>query len=115
LQLDAPLIAALHREGFEVGVETNGTIAAPEGLDWICVSPKARAELIQRNGDELKLIYPQEGLAPEGLGNLQFGAFLLQPMDGPGREKNPRGAAAYGRAHRKWGLSVQTQKGIALP
>jgi organic radical activating enzyme len=120
LQLDAPLIAALHARGFEVGVETNGTVAAPAGLDWICVSPKARAPLIQRKGDELKLVYPQEGLAPcviedWALEELDFGAYLLQPMDGPAREENTNAAAAYCLAHPKWRLSLQTHKWIGLP
>ena len=115
LQLDPPLIDAFHRRGFEVGVETNGTIEAPAGLDWICVSPKAGAELVQRRGDELKLVYPQAGLVPEMLENLAFSAFLLQPMDGPEREANTRAAAAYCLARPKWRLSVQTHKWIGLP
>jgi 7-carboxy-7-deazaguanine synthase (Cx14CxxC type) len=115
LQLDAPLIEALHARGFEVGVETNGTIAAPAGLDWVCVSPKAGAELVQRTGDELKLVYPQDGLAPETLEGLAFRAFLLQPMDGPSRDQNTRAAAAYCLARPKWRLSVQTHKWIGLP
>ncbi len=115
LQLDAPLIAALHGRRFDVGVETNGTLAAPAGLDWICVSPKAGAALVQREGDELKLVYPQPGLAPEALEHLAFGAFLLQPMDGPDREANTRAAAAYCLSHPKWRLSVQTHKWIGLP
>jgi organic radical activating enzyme len=115
LQLDPPLIAALHARGFEVGVETNGTIAAPPGLDWICVSPKAGAELVQRTGDELKLVYPQPGLDPASLEALDFPVFLLQPMDGPARVENTRAAAAYCLAHPKWRLSVQTHKWIGLP
>jgi 7-carboxy-7-deazaguanine synthase (Cx14CxxC type) len=115
LQLDAPLIAALHARGFEVGVETNGTIAAPDGLDWVCVSPKAGAALVQRAGDELKLVYPQAGLEPESLEGLDFPAFLLQPMDGPDVAANTAAAAAYCLARPKWRLSVQTHKLIGLP
>jgi 7-carboxy-7-deazaguanine synthase (Cx14CxxC type) len=115
LQLDAPLIAALHANGFEVGVETNGTLAAPAGLDWICVSPKAGADLVQRTGNELKLVYPQEGLLPETLEGLGFGGFLLQPMDGADWVENTKAAAGYCLLHPKWRLSVQTHKWIGLP
>ncbi|MCG8442681.1 MAG: 7-carboxy-7-deazaguanine synthase [Caulobacterales bacterium] len=116
LQLDAPLIAALHARGFEVAVETNGTIAPPEGLDWLCVSPKAGAELIVTGGDELKLVYPQPGLAPEALEDLDFAAFLIQPMDDGSR--TPANVAAAARLcleRPTWRLSLQTHKAIGLP
>jgi 7-carboxy-7-deazaguanine synthase len=115
LQLDAPLIAALKAEGFTVAIETNGTIAAPEGLDWICVSPKAGAPLVQTSGDELKLVYPQEGAAPARFEGLDFRHFFLQPMDGPAREANTQAALRYCLAHPKWRLSLQTHKLIGIP
>jgi 7-carboxy-7-deazaguanine synthase (Cx14CxxC type) len=115
LQLDAPLIAALHARGFEIAVETNGSIAAPEGLDWICVSPKAGASLVQRSGDELKLVFPQPGLLPEAVEGLDFRHFLLQPMDGPDRLANTAAAVAYCQRHPRWRLSVQTHKMIGIP
>jgi 7-carboxy-7-deazaguanine synthase len=115
LQLDAPLIEALHRRGFFVAVETNGTIDPPAGIDWLCVSPKAGSSLVARRGDELKLVYPQPGLDPEFLAGLAFGSFRLQPMDGPAREANTRLAVEYCRAHPRWRLSVQTHKWIGIP
>ncbi|MCD5360983.1 7-carboxy-7-deazaguanine synthase [Chromobacterium aquaticum] len=110
LQLDAELIAELHRRGFEVAVETNGTVAAPPGLDWICVSPKAGAELLLQSGDELKLVYPQATQLPETVEHLDFDTFYLQPMDGPELAANTRAAIAYCMAHPRWRLSVQTHK-----
>jgi 7-carboxy-7-deazaguanine synthase len=110
LQVDAPLVAALHGQGFEVAVETNGTIEAPPGIDWICMSPKAGAPIVQTRGQELKLVYPQEGLAPESLEALQFEHFLLQPMDGPQQAANVRAALAYCQAHPRWRLSLQLHK-----
>lgn len=115
LQLDAALIAALHAKGFEIAVETNGTIAAPDGIDWICVSPKAGAELKQTRGDELKLVYPQQKAQPERFEDLDFRHFYLQPMDGAEVEKNTRAATAYCLAHPKWRLSLQTHKLIGIP
>ena len=115
LQLDAALIEALHARGFEVAVETNGTIEAPEGLDWICVSPKADAPLKLARGDELKLVFPQEKAPPERFEMFDFTHFLLQPMDGPQRDENARDAAAYCQTHPKWRLSLQTHKYIGLP
>ncbi len=115
LQLDEPLITALHRRGFEVAVETNGTLAAPNGLDWVCVSPKANAQLVQSSGDELKLVYPQPGAPPEAFADLDFGAFLLQPMDGPDLLENTKSAIAYCLAHPQWRLSVQTHKVLGMP
>lgn len=114
LQLDTPLIKAFHEQGFEVAVETNGTLPAPDGLDWVCVSPKAGTELVQRRGDELKLVYPQAGTAPEDFTGLAFTHFFLQPMDGPAREANTRAAIAYCLAHPGWRLSVQTHKMLGL-
>ena len=115
LQLDPPLIEALHARGFEIAVETNGTIAAPAGLDWICVSPKADAALAQTRGQELKLVHPQAGVDPARFEGLDFERFFLQPMDGPEREANTRAAVAYCLAHPRWRLSLQTHKWIGLP
>jgi 7-carboxy-7-deazaguanine synthase len=115
LQLDAPLIEALHARGFEIAVETNGTIAAPAGLDWICVSPKAGTKLKQQTGDELKLVYPQSGAEPEKFVDLAFRSFFLQPMDGPSRELNTRLALEYCLAHPQWRMSLQTHKLLGIP
>jgi 7-carboxy-7-deazaguanine synthase len=114
LQLDEALIAALHAQGFEIGIETNGTLAAPHGIEWICVSPKANAELELTTGQELKLIYPQAGAPPERYAGLIFDRFFLQPMDGPEREANTRAAADYCLAHPQWRLSLQTHKLIGI-
>lgn len=116
LQLDRAAIDALHAAGFEIAVETNGTIAAPEGIDWVCVSPKADATLVQRQGHELKLVYPQEGPAgdPSRYASMEFAHFLLQPMDGPERARNTERAIAYCLAHPQWRLSVQTHKDIGV-
>ena len=115
LQLDAPLVEALHAEGFSIAVETNGTIAAPAGLDWICVSPKAAEPLAQITGQELKLVYPQAGVDPARFEGLDFERFYLQPMDGPDRDANTQAAVAYCLAHPRWRLSVQTHKYLGLP
>jgi 7-carboxy-7-deazaguanine synthase (Cx14CxxC type) len=115
LQLDASAIAALHAAGFEVGVETNGTLPAPDGLDWICVSPKADAPVSQTRGDELKLVYPQPDSQPEGYASWDFRYFFLQPMDGPQREHNTQAAIAYCLAHPQWRLSLQTHKLTGIP
>ena len=115
LQLDAAAVEALHAVGFEVAVETNGTQPAPAGLDWICVSPKAGAPLRLTAGDELKLVYPQAGAAPEEFAGLAFRHRFLQPMDGPRRRENTAAAAAYCLAHPAWRLSLQTHKLIGLP
>ena len=115
LQLDAPLIRALHARGFEIAVETNGTIAAPEGLDWICVSPKADAPVAQRRGQELKLVYPQAGVDPARFEGWDFERFFLQPMDGPDRDSNTQAAVTYCLSHPCWRLSVQTHKYLGLP
>ena len=115
LQIDAPMIDALHARGFEIAVETNGTIAAPAGLDWICVSPKAAAPLAQTQGDELKLVFPQADAPPENFIGLAFTHFLLQPMDGPARAAATQAAVAYCRAHPRWRLSLQTHKILGIP
>lgn len=115
LQLDPPLIDALHTRGFEVAVETNGTIAAPDGLDWICVSPKADAPLALTKGHELKLVHPQAGVDPARFEALAFDYFLLQPMDNPQRAANARAAVAYCLAHPRWRLSTQTHKALGIP
>lgn len=114
LQLDEAAVHALHAEGFEIAVETNGTQAAPAGLDWICVSPKAEAKLALVTGDELKLVYPQESALPERFGGLAFRHFLLQPMDGPDLVQNTRAALAYCLAHPQWQLSVQVHKSLGI-
>ena len=115
LQLDPPLLDALHAAGFEVAVETNGTIAPPAGIDWLCLIPKANASLVVRSGDELKLVYPQEGGEPERYRGLDFRHFFLQPMDGPDRERNTRLALEYCLAHPRWRLSLQTHKILGIP
>jgi 7-carboxy-7-deazaguanine synthase (Cx14CxxC type) len=115
LQLDRPLIDALHAHGFEIAVETNGTIEAPAGLDWICVSPKANAPLVQTRGNELKVVYPQEDLDNlDNLQNLDFTHFFVQPMDGPGLDRNAELAAAYCLEHPRWRLSLQTHKLLGI-
>ena len=114
LQIDAGLIDALHAKGFEIGVETNGSLPAPDGLDWICVSPKAGAPLVQTSGNELKLVYPQIGREPETLEGLDFQHFFLQPMDGQQRMANTEAAIAYCLKHPLWRLSLQTHKLIGL-
>lgn len=115
LQLDAQLITAMHGRGFEIGVETNGTIAAPSGLDWVCVSPKADAPLVIRSGDELKLVFPQQDVDPARFAALDFEHFFLQPMDGPSVAENTRAAAAYCLAHPEWRLSLQAHKLVGIP
>jgi 7-carboxy-7-deazaguanine synthase len=115
LQLDEALIIAVHAAGFEIAVETNGTIPAPRGIDWICVSPKSGSKLIQNSGHELKLVYPQTGAEPENYANLAFNHFLLQPMWGTRTSENMAAAAAYCMAHPQWRLSVQTHKWVGIP
>ena len=115
LQLDAPLIAAFHARGFMIAVETNGTVEAPDGIDWVCVSPKADAPVVQARGQELKLVYPQDKALPERFAALDFERFYLQPMDGPDRERNTQLAVAYCLSHPQWRLSVQTHKYLGLP
>ena len=117
LQLDEPLTAALHASGFEIAIETNGTLLPPPGVDWVCVSPKEGVELALRRGDELKLVFPQEGLPPESLemDGLDFRHWFLQPMDGPDRARNTDLAVRYCLAHPRWRLSLQTHKLVGMP
>jgi 7-carboxy-7-deazaguanine synthase len=115
LQLDDALVDALHCAGFSIALETNGTLAAPAGVDWICVSPKADAALAQVSGQELKLVYPQPGVDPTRFEQLAFERFSLQPMDGPDREAATRAAIAYCLAHPRWRLSLQTHKYLGIP
>ena len=114
LQLDGSLIAALKRHGFEIAVETNGTIAAPDGLDWICVSPKGTTEVIQRTGNELKLVWPQPTINPDELERWAFDHFLIQPMDGLNAASTREAAIAFVLDHPKWRLSTQTHKVIGI-
>ena len=115
LQMDSDLIAALHLRGFEIAVETNGTVRAPAGIDWVCVSPKAGAPFVQRSGDELKLVFPQPQADPANFELLSFRHFFLQPMDGPSRDANTALAVRYCLAHPKWRLSLQTHKFLGIP
>ena len=114
LQLDADAIAALHDQGFTVAIETNGTQEPPPGIDWICVSPKARAPLLLRRGNELKLVYPQPDFEPERFVTLDFEHFFLQPMDGPRVAENTRLATEYCLRHPRWRLSLQTHKLLGI-
>ncbi len=114
LQVDEALVAALHGAGFEVAVETNGTQRAPAGLDWICVSPKAGTDVVQRAGDELKLVWPQPGIDPEALAGWDFRHFLIQPMDGAEREAALAASIDFVMAHPRWRLSLQAHKGAGL-
>ncbi len=114
LQLDAEAVEALHHEGFEVAVETNGTQDAPLGIDWICVSPKAGASLVLRHGSELKLVFPQPGFEPERFESLDFEHFFLQPMDGPHAAENTKSATQYCLTHPRWRLSLQTHKLLGI-
>src|SRR5688572_10489915 len=115
LQLDTPLLRDLHGAGFEVAVETNGTLPVPPGIDWVCVSPKAGSELVVRNGDEIKLVFPQAGAEPELFEQLPFRNFFLQPMDGAQRQANTDAALRYCLAHPRWRLSLQTHKLLGIP
>lgn len=114
LQLDEPLLDAVHAVGFEAAVETNGTLPPPAGVDWLCVSPKAAVPLRIAQGDELKLVYPQADAPPERFADLAFTHFYLQPMDGPDRERNTRAAVDYCLRHPQWKLSLQTHKLLGL-
>jgi organic radical activating enzyme len=114
LQVDEPLLASLHGAHFEIAIETNGTLEAPDGIDWICVSPKAGAPLVQTRGDELKLVFPQDGAAPRDFEELDFDHFLLQPMDGSEIARNTAAAINYCMMHPRWRLSVQTHKAIGI-
>ena len=114
LQLDEPLIEAFHAHGFEVAVETNGTRPAPAGIDWICMSPKAGTEIVLHKGQELKLVFPQPGAAPELFADYDYEHFFLQPMDGPQRDRNTQLCIEYCLAHPQWRLSVQTHKWVGI-
>jgi 7-carboxy-7-deazaguanine synthase (Cx14CxxC type) len=114
LQLDESLVAAMHERGFDVAIETNGTMAAPRGIDWICVSPKKGALFVQQTGDELKLVYPQPDFEPSQFEPLRFSHFFLQPMDGPQLDRNTRLAVEYCLAHPRWRLSLQTHKLLGI-
>jgi 7-carboxy-7-deazaguanine synthase (Cx14CxxC type) len=115
LQLDAAIVEALHKRGFQIAMESNGTLPAIDGIDWICVSPKADAPVVQTSGQELKLVFPQDKAMPERFEAMDFERFYLQPMDGPDRDRNTQLAVAYCLAHPKWRLSVQTHKYLGLP
>jgi 7-carboxy-7-deazaguanine synthase len=115
LQMDRPLVEALHAAGFEIAIETNGTLLPPPGIDWTCVSPKAGADLVLRKGDELKLVYPQGGTELAAYLDLDFHHFFLQPMDGPDIERNTQLALRYCLEHPPWRLSLQTHKRLGIP
>lgn len=115
LQLDAPLIDALHARGFKIAVESNGTVAAPPGIDWLCISPKAGSQVVQRRGNELKLVYPQAGLDPEDFAGWEFEHFFLQPLDDERRAEHTAACVEYCLRHPKWRLSLQTHKLIGIP
>jgi 7-carboxy-7-deazaguanine synthase (Cx14CxxC type) len=115
LQVDAALIDALHARGYSLAIETNGTLAVPDSIDWICVSPKAGAKLRQTSGNELKIVYPQAGIDPADFLDLDFAHRFLQPMDGPRRAENTAAAIAYCKANPQWRLSVQTHKALGIP
>ncbi len=115
LQVNTVLIDALHGAGFEIAVETNGTVKAPDGIDWLCVSPKADAPLKQLTGHELKLVYPQQKARPEMFEGLAFSCFSLQPLDGPNAEANTQACIAYCKSHPAWRLSLQTHKVLGIP
>lgn len=115
LQVDEPLLQALHAEGFEIALETNGSLPVPPGVDWICVSPKAGADWVQRRGHELKLVFPQPGLMPADIGEVDFEHLLLQPMDSPLRAQHTRAAIDWCMAHPRWRLSLQTHKILNIP
>ncbi|MDH3990235.1 MAG: 7-carboxy-7-deazaguanine synthase [Gammaproteobacteria bacterium] len=116
LQIDDNLLSALHAAGFEVGVESNGTLAAPDGIDWLCVSPKGSARVVQMSGQELKLVYPQAEpeAQPENFVGMKFDNFYLQPLDNPDIEQNTRHTMEYCLAHPRWKLSIQTHKVLKI-
>jgi len=115
LQLDQALCDAVHKHGFEISIESNGTLPAPAGVDWICVSPKSTAELVQTSGHELKLVYPQADAPPAKFAGLAFENFVLQPMDGPARAANTQACTEYCLAHPQWRLGLQTHKIVGIP
>lgn len=115
LQIDTDLINAFHNQNIEIAIETNGTLLPPNGIDWVCVSPKANADFVLKSGDELKLVYPQENAPPEKFAHLDFKHFYLQPMDGPETDKNIQLAMDYCLKHPQWKLSLQTHKILDIP
>ena len=115
LQMDEALIKAIHKAGFEIGLETNGTMIPPDGIDWICVSPKANADLILKNGNELKVVYPQSGMNPRVHEELKFDHFYIQPMDGINQTENIKRSEKFVLDHPKWKLSLQTHKILGIP
>lgn len=115
LQLDDAAVKAFHEAGFEIAVESNGTVLPPEGIDWLCISPKIGSEMIVTKGEELKLVYPQAGGDPSQFVHLEFDHFFLQPMDSPTQAENTAAAVDYCKAHPKWRLSVQTHKFVGIP
>ena len=115
LQMDEALIKAIHKAGFEIGLETNGTMIPPDGIDWICVSPKANADLILKNGNELKVVYPQCGMNPRVHEKLKFDHFFIQPMDGINQKENIKRSKKFVLDHPKWKLSLQTHKILGIP
>ena len=115
LQLDQKLIDVFHKYNFTIALETNGTLIPPNGIDWICVSPKMESDFILKSGDELKLVFPQASLDPAQFINLDFKHFLLQPMDGPSRDENIEKTVAYCHAHPHWQISLQMHKFLGLP
>ena len=115
LQIDHAFVSAFHDIGFEIAIETNGTIVPPNGIDWICVSPKIGSELVLRKGQELKLVYPQPGGDPKHFEELDFNYFSLQPMDGIDREKNTKQTLTYCASHPHWRVSLQTHKFLGIP
>ena len=115
LQMDESLIKAIHKAGFEIGLETNGTMIPPDGIDWICVSPKANADLVLKNGNELKVVYPQCGMNPRMHEKLKFDHFYIQPMDGIDQKNNIKRSEKFVLDHPKWKLSLQTHKILGIP
>ena len=115
LQMDESLIKAIHKAGFEIGLETNGTMIPPDGIDWICVSPKANADLVLKNGNELKVVYPQCGMNPRMHEKLKFDHFYIQPMDGIDQKNNIKKSEKFVLDHPKWKLSLQTHKILGIP
>ena len=115
LQMDDSLIKAIHKAGFEIGLETNGTMIPPDGIDWICVSPKANADLVLKNGNELKIVYPQCGMNPRMHEKLKFDHFYIQPMDGINQKENIKRSEKFVLDHPKWKLSLQTHKILGIP
>lgn len=115
MQIDKKLVDAFHAQGLEIAIETNGTLELPEGIDWVCVSPKANTEIVVKKGQELKLVYPQEGLSPEDFNHLDFDNFYLQPMDNVSQKENVQKTVEYCLKNPQWKLSLQTHKILNIP